>query len=88
MIQLEKKNQQKKTTINMKRNLIAFALVLLCSKAFGQESSKVLLINGFLHVGNGETIESALIGIEDGEIILVKNLINLLQIELIWFNLK
>ena len=57
----------------MKRNLIAFALVLLCSKAFGQESSKVLLINGFLHVGNGETIESALIGIEDGEIILVKN---------------
>ena len=57
----------------MKRNLIAIALILLCSNAFGQASSKTLLINGFLHVGNGETIESALIGIEDGKITLIKN---------------
>lgn len=57
----------------MKRNLLAFILVLLCSSAFGQTASKILLVNGYLHVGNGETLESALIGIEDGEITLIKN---------------
>ena len=57
----------------MKRNLATFALVLLCFGTFGQSPSKILLINGFLHVGNGETLESALIGIEDGKITLIKN---------------
>lgn len=57
----------------MKKNLLAFALVLLCSSAFGQSSTRILLVNGFLHVGNGETLESALIGIEDGKITLIKN---------------
>lgn len=57
----------------MRQRLIAVLVVLLCSNVFGQAPSKVLLINGFLHVGNGETMESALIGIEDGEITLVKN---------------
>lgn len=57
----------------MKRNLLAIALLFLCSITFGQTSSKILLVNGFLHVGNGETIESALIGIIDGKITLIKN---------------
>jgi len=57
----------------MKTNLIAFIVVLLCSSAFGQSPSKILMVNGFLHTGNGETLESALIGIEDGKITLIKN---------------
>lgn len=38
---------------------------------FGQ--SKILLVDGFLHQGNGETVQSALVGIEDGKITLIKN---------------
>lgn len=38
-----------------------------------QESKSYLIINGYLHVGNGEVIESGLIGIRDGKIILVRN---------------
>lgn len=34
---------------------------------------RILLVNGTLHVGNGEVRESALIGIENGEIITIKN---------------
>lgn len=42
---------------------------MVCS----QESNKILLKNGTLHVGNGETMESALVAIEDGRISFVKN---------------
>ena len=73
MIRWEKKNQLKKTITSMKQFLIVFAVVLLGSNSFGQAPSKILLVNGFLHVGNGETMESALIGVEDGKITLVKN---------------
>lgn len=38
-----------------------------------QKKSKILLEHGYLHIGNGEVIESALIGIEDEKIILVRN---------------
>ncbi len=36
-------------------------------------AQKILLTNGYLHAGNGEVIETALIGVEDNEIILIKN---------------
>jgi imidazolonepropionase-like amidohydrolase len=36
-------------------------------------AQKILLTNGYLHAGNGEVIETALIGIEKNEIILIKN---------------
>jgi hypothetical protein len=36
-------------------------------------AQKILLTNGYLHAGNGEVIETALIGIEGNEIILIKN---------------
>lgn len=48
-------------------------LVLLPLVGFNQAPNKILLVNGFLHVGNGETVESALIGIENGKISLIKN---------------
>lgn len=53
------------------RNIFILILVVLCSTAFGQ--GKILIINGMLHVGNGDTQPSALIGIENGEIKIIKN---------------
>lgn len=50
---------------------ILIVLFLIVSSVFGQE--KILIINGMLHVGNGETQPSALIGIEKGEITIIKN---------------
>jgi imidazolonepropionase-like amidohydrolase len=70
---LGKKNQLKKIIINMKKSLLSLLLVFLCSNGYGQAPSKILLVDGFLHIGNGETIERALIGIENGEIRLIKN---------------
>lgn len=48
--------------------IIFFLSVMSCLA-----QQKILLVNGFLHVGNGEVQESALIGIENGKIILLKN---------------
>jgi imidazolonepropionase-like amidohydrolase len=57
----------------MKIVLVFISICLLSLSSFGQKYSKILLVNGHLHVGNGETMESALIGIEDGKIKLIKN---------------
>ncbi|MDC3252933.1 amidohydrolase family protein [Crocinitomicaceae bacterium] len=59
----------------MKKSLLTLSLVLLYSYSFGQAPSKILLLDGFLHIGNGETIERALVGIENGEVRLVKNVL-------------
>lgn len=56
----------------MKNRILILTLALFPLLSFGQ-SRKILLSNGFLHVGNGQVIESALVGIENGEISLVKN---------------
>ena len=56
----------------MKQLLILCALFVI-STTSAQNPSKILLHSGFLHVGNGDTLESALIGIENGEITLVRN---------------
>lgn len=53
--------------------LYTIILIALPFIALNQTPNKILLVNGFLHVGNGETMESALIGIEDGKISLIKN---------------
>ena len=49
--------------------VISFMLCILPS-SFGQ---KTLLINGFLHVGNGDVMPTAAIGIIDGKIVSIKN---------------
>jgi len=51
-----------------------FLIICLMVSVFanGQEKS-MLLKNGYLHVGNGEVIASAAIGIKNGKISLVKN---------------
>ncbi|MES2798664.1 MAG: amidohydrolase family protein [Bacteroidota bacterium] len=45
----------------------------ISSIGFSQQQKSVLLLHGYLHVGNGEVIESALIGIREGKIVEVKN---------------
>jgi len=37
------------------------------------QKNKILLLNGYLHVGNGQTMETALIGIENGKISMIGN---------------
>ena len=55
----------------MKR-LLFFVAFMVCvlSSSFGQ---KTLLINGYLHVGNGDVMPTAAIGIIDGKIVSIKN---------------
>lgn len=57
----------------MKKYIILLSLITFSTIGISQEYNKILLVNGFLHVGNGETLQSALIGIENGKIILLKN---------------
>lgn len=53
--------------------IVVLITLLLNSVSWGQGPNKILLLNGFLHKGNGETIKNGLIGIENGKITLVKN---------------
>ena len=55
----------------MKQLLVLFSLIA-CA-AFGQEKQRILITGGNLHIGNGEVLQSAAIGIKDGEILFVKN---------------
>ncbi len=55
----------------MKNSLALIFISLIGFSSVAQE--KVLLVNGFLHVGNGETLQSAVIGIEKGKISFIKN---------------
>lgn len=50
-----------------------FIFILLTGSIFGQKEKSCLLLNGYLHVGNGDIVESALIGIREGKIALVRN---------------
>ena len=53
--------------------LLLVLLTFVSSVAFAQESSRILISGGTLHIGNGEIFESAAIGIEDGKISFIKN---------------
>ena len=55
--------------MNRLRVLIVF-LMCFISSSFGQ---KTLLLNGFLHVGNGDVMPTAAIEIVDGKIVSVRN---------------
>lgn len=58
----------------MKSKHIVLLLLLIGSYSNAQKKyNSVLLENGYLHIGNGQVIETSLIGIKDGKIILVKN---------------
>ncbi len=57
----------------MFKQIFLFCLIVFSNTIFGQVHQRILLLNGFLHVGNGDVIESALIGIQDGKITEVAN---------------
>jgi imidazolonepropionase-like amidohydrolase len=57
--------------IGMKLILSLFFLGLFAEVS--AQPARILLLNGFLHVGNGETIENSLIGIKNGVITEVGN---------------
>jgi imidazolonepropionase-like amidohydrolase len=48
-------------------------IVFLIGQFSAQESQSILLLNGYLHIGNGEVIESGLVGVKNGKIELVRN---------------
>lgn len=56
----------------MKKAGILIVLAFWQLTIFAQPN-KILLLNGHLHAGNGETMKSAAIGIEDGTIQFIKN---------------
>lgn len=55
------------------KSILLLTALFVFSTTNAQEPKKILLHSGYLHVGNGETLESALIGIEDGIITVVGN---------------
>jgi imidazolonepropionase-like amidohydrolase len=57
----------------MVRNLLFFLLTGVSYIVSGQSHERILILNGYLHVGNGTVIESALIGTENGIIKEVAN---------------
>ena len=56
----------------MKSFILIIITFCFVSAAFAQPN-KILLVNGFLHQGNGQTQPAALVGIENGKITLIKN---------------
>lgn len=56
----------------MKSKLLVVCCLVM-GAVFSQKSQAILLVNGFVHQGNGTVIETALIGIRNGKIDFVKN---------------
>jgi imidazolonepropionase-like amidohydrolase len=56
----------------MKLKLI-FLFSVLTTFGFSQSPQSILLLNGYLHIGNGDVIESALVGIRNAKIDVVLN---------------
>lgn len=48
-------------------------IVVFIGQFSAQENQSILLLHGYLHIGNGEVIESGLVGIKNGKIDLVRN---------------
>ena len=57
----------------LKSLILSFCFILSAKFAVAQTPAKILLVHGFLHVGNGQVIEDALVGIQNEKIVLVKN---------------
>lgn len=53
-------------------NILFFLTLLISAAGFGQKKS-ILILDAFLHVGNGATMERSAIAIRDGKIVDVRN---------------
>lgn len=73
------------TIKNIRRNwqiALAFAFGINIT-VFGQHS-KILLTNGFIHIGNGKTMESGAIGVKGGKIVFVQSALSTPTNKLEW----
>lgn len=52
---------------------ILFLSLVLSTQLFAQKETRILFTNAYLHVGNGETMESATVGVVGDRITLIKN---------------
>jgi imidazolonepropionase-like amidohydrolase len=57
----------------LKQLILFICFSISTGTILAQNPSKILLIHGYLHIGNGQVMESALIGIKNEKIILVRN---------------
>ena len=57
----------------MKYTILAAMLSLVSGWVNTQKPAKILILNGFLHVGNGQVVEKSAIGIQGDKIMLVRN---------------
>lgn len=55
------------------RQLTLMTFFILGGFALSQAANSVLITGGYLHVGNGEIIETAAVGVRDGKIVFAKN---------------
>ncbi len=56
------------------KKIILFTLIIVCVlHSVKSQTKSMLLLNGFLHIGNEKTLESAAVGIRNGKISLVRN---------------
>jgi imidazolonepropionase-like amidohydrolase len=53
------------------KSIYLLSVILLSGSLFSQNKNRVLLMNAFAHLGNGEVIENSLISFKDGKIDLV-----------------
>jgi hypothetical protein len=61
------------------KKLIILITILACIPL--ANAQRILVINGTAHIGNGEVVETAAIGMADGKILFVKNVNILLLIQ-------
>jgi len=59
-----------KIHIKMKKYTFLFCMFVLLQ---GTMAQRILIVNGTAHIGNGEIVETAAIGIDKGKILFVKN---------------
>lgn len=55
------------------KKIVTTIILVISLTSFAKEYNKILLTHAFLHTGNGVTQEDALVGIENGEISLIRN---------------
>lgn len=57
----------------MKLTVTTILILLFGGLVHSQAANSVLITGGYLHVGNGEIIETAAVGVKDGKIVFAKN---------------
>ena len=75
VIPMVKKAKNQKINIRIMKNRHIILLFIVCPFLLFGQAKKILFTNGYLHVGNGQVIETALLGVVDGKISLVKNVL-------------